>query len=347
MILRSRGAAAVCLALLAAGCAAQEKTTSPPPVAPTPSSHVTVTTEKTIPLPGSGGHGDVVAADPAAHAVYVAQSPDNNLVVIDTDTNTVKTVVPNVASANGVVYTNEYVFVAEAPSGAVAVISKANWQVVATVSSGGKTPDALYYDSKDNSVFVANDDSNNMEEFSAAAPFTVLGSPFDLSASPATSGPDLGTYVPSQNVIYQADDNNVLVIDAGTRRVDSVYPLPLDKGGAAKDMYYDQAKNLLWVATTGPDVLAIDPGTGKVVHTVKTASGADQVAADTDDGLLLLGEGKAGAMAVVDLATYRDVSDVKEEPEFHTLDYLPNSHLVYAYLNKSNAVAVEKVTVGK
>jgi len=62
-------------------------------------------------------------------------------------------------------------------------------------------------------------------------------------------------------------------------------------------------------------VLAIDPDTGKVVYTVKTASGMDQLAADTDDGLLFLGESKAGVMGVVDLTTHENIADVKTESD--------------------------------
>lgn len=47
---------------------------------------------KTINLPGTvGGHGDIVAYDADTHSMWVAQSPDNNVVVIDTATNSVLT----------------------------------------------------------------------------------------------------------------------------------------------------------------------------------------------------------------------------------------------------------------
>lgn len=326
-------------AVLAAGCAAPAT-----PNAPSPAPRITLTTQKTISLPGVGGHGDVVVADPNAHAVYIAQSPDNNVIVVDTGTNTVKAVVARIPSANGIAFTDSYVFVAEAPAGAVAVIAKSNWQVVATVSSGGKTPDAVYFDSADNSVFVANDDSNNMEEFAASAPFAVRKT-LALRPSPAKTGPDLGTYSAADDRIYQSDDNDVLVIDAKTLTIQRVVALPIAAGTAAKDMYYDQARHLLWIATSGPQALALDPATGAVVDTVKTASGADQVAADRDRGLLFLGEGKAGVLGVIDLASHRDIADIKIEPDFHTQDYLPSSGLVYAYLNTSNTVAVDKISV--
>jgi YVTN family beta-propeller protein len=328
------------LAVLTAGCAAAP--VAPPAPAPAPT--VSLTTEKAITLPGTGGHGDVVVADPSAHAVYIAQSPDNNVVVIDTTTNAVKAVIPHIPSANGITFTDPYVFVAEAPANAVAVIAKATWQVVATVPSGGKTPDALYYDSKDNRVFVANDDSNNMQEFTATAPFTIQGT-LALQPSPAKTGPDLGTYSPAEDRIYQADDNDVVVIDAKNRVIQKVIQLQLPNGAAAKDMYYEQAHHLLWIATSGPEVLAVDTDTGATVATVKTASGADQVAADPQRGLLFIGEGKAGAMGVIDLATRHALANLTTEPDFHTQDSLPGTDLVYAYLNTSNVIDVDRIAI--
>ena len=337
------GGAGLTAALLTASCAAHTATAPASGAQSTQATapKVAITTAKTIALPGIGGHGDEVVVDPGAHAAYIAQSPDNDVVVIDTAANNVKAVVPQVVNANGIAFSDAYVFVAEADAGAVAVIDKATWKVIATVPSGGKTPDAVYYDPRENSIFVANDDSNNMQEFSAAAPFSVQGT-LNLDPAGAKSGPDLGTYSSVDDKIYQSDDNNVDVIDAKTRTIQKVIT-PLSADATAKDMYFDQAHHLLWVGTSDPDVLAIDPDSGKVVYTVKTASGMDQLAADTDHGLLFLGESKAGVMGVVDLATHQNIADVKTESGFHTEGYLPSSHLVYAYLNTSNKIQVDTV----
>ena len=328
-------------ALLTASCSTPTAAPSAP-VSQTPVPKVNVTTRQTIALPGVGGHGDEVVVDAGAHSAYVAQSPDNNLVVIDTTTNSVKAVVPQIASGNGIAFSDSYVFVAEADGGAVAVIAKPSWKVIATVPSGGKTPDAVYYDPHENSVFVANDDSNNMEQFSAAAPFAIEGT-LNLAPAQPKTGPDLGTFASADDKIYQSDDNNVDVIDAKTRTIQKVFT-PLSADVTTKDIYYDQARHLLWVGTSDPKVLAIDPDTGNVVYTVKTASGMDQLAADSDDGLLFLGESKAGVMGVIDLATHENITDVKTESGFHTEGYLPGAHLAYAYLNQSNKIAVDNVS---
>ncbi len=211
--------------------------------------------------------------------------------------------------------------------------------------SGGKSPDALYYDPHENSVFVSNVDTNNMEEFSATAPFGVEGQ-LNLDPSPAKNGPDLGAYSSAEDKIYQSDDNDVVVVDAKTRTVRQVFALPLSAGATAKDIYYEQAHHVLWVGTSDPTLLGIDPDTGKVLYTVRTASGMDQLAADTEHGLLFLGESKAGVMGVVSLATHKNIADVTTEPSFHTQGYLPGAHLVYAYLNESNAIAIDTVSAG-
>jgi YVTN family beta-propeller protein len=305
---------------------------------------VTASTQKTIKLPGVGGHGDVVVADPTAHRVYVAQSPDNNVVVINTKTQSVEAVIGNVPSANGIAYSRDYLFVAEASTNQIAVISKQTWKVIAKVDAGGKTPDAIYYDSRDHTVFVANDDSNNMESFSATAPFKVLGS-IPLQPSNPKTGPDLGTYVRETNTIYQADDNNVLVIDAATRKIKKVFSLPLPAGAVAKDMFYDHERDVLWVGTSAAEILAINPTTGSVLAKVATASGMDQISGDERRRLLYIGETKAGVMGVVDLDTFTSLANVKTESGTHTLDALPHTDLVYVYRNVSNVVDVVKVDV--
>jgi YVTN family beta-propeller protein len=150
-------------AVLATGGIAQA--VGAPRDSPRQPKQVTVSTQKVMSLPGVGGHGDVVTVDPAAHAAYIAHSPDDDVIVLDTVHNTIKTVIPNIPSANGIAYTKDNVFVASAPTNSVKVISKATWKVIATVPSGGKTPDAIYVDPHEHSVFVTNDDSSNMEEF--------------------------------------------------------------------------------------------------------------------------------------------------------------------------------------
>jgi len=211
-----------------------------------------------------------------------------------------KAVVPQIASGNGIAFSGSYVFASEADSGAVAVIDKPTWKVIATVPSGGKTPDAIYYDPQEKQRLCL---QRRLEQHAAVLRDCSLCHPRDAEPDPAQAktGPDLGTYVSANDTIYQSDDNRIDVIDAKTRTIQR--SLHSSERRCRNEGYLLRPRRITcsgW-GTSDPKVLAIDPDTGKVVYTVKTASGMDQLSADTDDGLLFLGESKAGVMGVVDL----------------------------------------------
>jgi YVTN family beta-propeller protein len=288
----------------------------------------------TIQLPGKGGHGDVVAYDPAEKAMYVAQSPDNNVIVISTVTRQIVKVIPDMASSNGIAIGPKYIYVANAASNSVAVIEKGSWKVVATVSSGGKTPDAIYYDGKDNKVLVANDDTNNMGVINANT--FKLETTYPLLPKNATSGPDLGVLVTNQNRLYQADDNYIDVINPTANKIVQQLSTTLPSSKATKDMIYDPATNQVWVGTTGNEVIALNPTSGKM-SSVATASGQDQIAWDPASKMLFTGS-KNGTMEVINMTTKQSIGSIPTESGFHTLDVDTDNHIVYAYLNDSNQI---------
>ncbi|HEY4460301.1 MAG TPA: hypothetical protein VGN81_38685 [Pseudonocardiaceae bacterium] len=332
--MRIRSGTVVVAAFVLVGTAA-----ATPALATTP---VTATTLTTIQLPGTGGHGDVVAADPAAHAVYISQTPDNNVVVIDTRSERIEAVIGDLPGSNGIAFDHSYVYVAQ-QSGTVAVITKSTWRVIATVAAGGTGSDGIYDDSRDHTVDVTNDASDNTESFAARAPFTV-GHTTNLTPASPTAGPDLGVYVPETDTLYQSDDNDVDVLDARTGTVERTFTLALPAGVDAKDMYYDPVRHRLWIGTTAAEIVAVDPCTGAIVQTTKTSSGMDQISADPVRRLLFLGESTAGVMGVVDLDTGSDLAEIPTEAGTHTLAHLPGTDLVYVYRNQSNVVDVDRVT---
>jgi hypothetical protein len=107
-------------------------------------------------------------------------------------------------------------------------------------------------------------------------------------------------------------------------------------------MYYDPQRDVLWIGTSGKEILAINPATGSVITTVKIPSGADELSSDGAN-LLFLGLGTAGAMGVVDMNTHQYLTGIPTEADTHTLDYLPNSGLVYVYRDQSNVIDVVKI----
>src|SRR6476661_7517031 len=70
-------------AVLTASCATPTATPAAPTNQP-PAPKVNITTKKTIAPPGLGRQREQVGRHPGANPVYISQSPDNNLVVINT-----------------------------------------------------------------------------------------------------------------------------------------------------------------------------------------------------------------------------------------------------------------------
>lgn len=336
------------LSLTLVGCGQEAKTTSAPSSSEqnTPPKEISaqdlLSQVKTLDLPGKGGHGDIVAYDPGQKAVYIAQSPDDNVIVINTQTQAIEKVIPGIKNDNGIAVGSKYIYVAAGDDNKLAVIEKGTWKVVANVETGGKSPDAVYYDEKDKKIFVANDDTNTMGVISTEAPFKLVTS-FPLSSDKAQSGPDLGVLIPDKNRLYQSVDNYILVIDTATNKIINKFTtdVAIAKTGGTKDMIYDPGKNIIWLGTTSKKVFAMDPDTGKM-NEVVTQSGMDQITWDPVSKMLFLGESGSGSMEVINMTTQKSIGAVKMDTGFHTLDVDTDQHMVYAYLNNSNKVAIYK-----
>ncbi|SDP23129.1 DNA-binding beta-propeller fold protein YncE [Paenibacillus sp. yr247] len=317
------------------------------PGAVSAAANVQFNTVKTIDLPGKGGKGDIVAADPVAHKVYIAQKTNNNIIVVDSDTNTVSAVVYGTMMGNGVAFSPDYIFAASESDNNVTVISKKDWSIVTKLDASGKASDGIYYISKEKTVAVVNDESNNMTFFSATSPFKSLGS-ISLKPDDPQSGPDIGVYVEQTNTIYQPVDNNVLVINANTHKIEKVwtFDIQLTKLGGAKGIVFDPVKNVLYVGTTNKKILVVDPNTGTLVGTIAASAGQDQLSADFQNRLLFAGEGAIGKAAVVDMDTMEPLPDLDlggVDAGVHTLDVLPGSSTLYAYQEKANKVLAIKI----
>ena len=331
------------LPLSLVGCGAQSAPTTSS-AQPTPSKDVSakdfLKLVKTIDLPGKGGHGDIVAYDPDQKAVYLAQTPDNNVLVISSDTQDITKVIPRMNGCNGIAVGPKYIYVANATDNKLAVIEKGTWNVVANVDTGGKTPDAVYYDAKDNKIFVANDDSNTMGVISTDAPFKLISS-FPLSSDKAVSGPDLGVLIPEKGQLFQSVDNYVLVIDTATNKILKKFytDVEITAKGGTKDMIYDPGSNIIWLGTTSKKVFAMNPDTGKMTE-VAAQSSMDQITFDPASKMVFIGEGGSGSLEVIDTTSKKSIGAIKLDEGFHTLDVDTNKHLVYAYLNTINKVAI-------
>lgn len=291
---------------------------------------------KTIDLPGDkGGHGDWTTFNPKTGMVWLSQSPAHNIVVIDTKTNTVAHVIPDVANSNGIDFAGEYAFAADNDSNAIVVIDQKSYEKVATLTPEGKGPDTVNFLSKEGRIYTSSA-SDDATEFSATKPFKVVAK-YRLKPDPAKDGPDIAAYVASKDKIYQPNDNVVDVIDAKTGKIDNVWDVGIT--GSAKAAAYDAKTNHLLIGTGEKKVLVLDANTGKVVATIPVQGAVDATIIDESARRAYEGD-KAGVVDVIDLDSNKVVDTLPSEKNMHTLAVDSKTHAVYVYRNEGNKVDV-------
>lgn len=291
----------------------------------------------TISLPGSnGGHGDWVAYDAPTNTVWLAQSPDNNVVVIDAATNTVKATIAGIGNANGIALTSQYAFVADVTRGTLDVIDKSTYAaVLPPIAVPGTTPDSVTYISSTNEIAVASDDANT-EYFYNATTFALTAT-LQLTPNPAAAGPDVAIYVASKDLLYQPDDTQVDVIDPHTHAI--VATRVLLTTGSVKPGVYDKVTNTFLFGTTNKQVLVVDGDTGAVKSTIAIPGSVDQAAIADGNPRLAYFADKSGTVDMINLDTDTLVGQLPATLNAHTLTVNPTDASVYLY-EYNNTVSV-------
>lgn len=298
---------------------------------------------KTIDLPGSiGGHGDWTIYNPQTDMVWLSQSPDHAIVVIDTRSNTVVHAIPNVQNSNGIDFAGNYAFAADADSNNIVVVDQTSFNKVATLTPSGKEPDSVNFLAKENRIYVSTGDGQ-ATEFSVTQPFAAEQS-FHLKPDPVKDGPDIAVYVSSKDEIFQPVDNVVDVIDAKTNRIVDVWNIGLKD--SAKATAYDSKTDHLIVGSGEKKIVVLDASNGHVVTEVSVPGAVDATVVDVSARRAYVGD-KSGVVDVIDLDTNKLVDSLPSEKGMHTLAVDTKTHAVYVYRNQSNKVDVFEMTAAK
>ncbi len=291
---------------------------------------------KTINLPGDkGGHGDWVTFDPQTRTVWLAQSPDHNVVVIDATVNKVKGVIPGIADGNGIALSSNLAFLSDNKNDATVIVEKDTLRKIGDLKPIGKGPNGTTYAPSADAVYVSTD-SNDMTVFAAKPPFAQLAH-FRLQPDPSKGGPDVALYVGSKDRLYQPNDTVVDVIDPQSNAIVSVWKP--DIKGSVKPIVYDPKTNHFFLGTTDKKMLVLDGDSGKVINAIPVKGAVDETVIDSGVRRAFVGD-KAGIVEVIDLDSNRVVDTLPSEPNVHTLTLDPSSHTVYVYRNVSNKVDV-------
>jgi DNA-binding beta-propeller fold protein YncE len=298
-----------------------------------------------ISLPGKPGHGDFVRYDPTDGYIYV--SLPNGGAVVDTHTNKVIHYFKSISSPNSHASDKNYVYwtVADGPgkTNQIVVISKKDWKIVNRVTTEGTSPDGMWLDPGNHKLYIAMDDNNWIDVYSTGhAPKFETKIPLYPAKG---SGPDVGTLVPSKNILYMPDDSWEEAININTDKITHKVNthVKITKLGGTKGQIYDPKTNTVWVGSTTGGVLVFNADTLKIIKRLPSKGGIDQVSFDPKLNLVYAFDGGANGVDVYNANTMAPVTFISTGiglTHTGTVDLANND--IYAYAGKADALYVYK-----
>jgi len=289
----------------------------------------------------TGGHGDWVAYDCDTETVWLSHSPDQNVVVLDTESLDIRVIIPNVLNANGIAFNRFFAFVADNQNNTVNIYNKYTYQLVQKLSTPGG-PDGVSWDSNHDALWVTLDTTSHVLKFSTHGilfnPVPVVNISLNTTASPS-AGPDVGIYVPELRRFYQPIDNFINVIDGRRGVLLQVWSLPFH--GSIKGLSYDPVTRHLFFGTSANTSYIISAIDGTVVSNITLPGAVDQSVVNANVRHGYLGD-KAGYVDVVDLDRGVLLQSIPSATAAHTLTAVSNNAktTIFSYFDQLNEVGV-------
>ena len=276
-------------------------------------------------LPGDTSRWDYQVSDPGAHRLYIAHLGASQIVAFDTRNQRAAGVVDGVDQVHGLALAADLgrLFASATGRNQIAVVDTARLAVIATAPAGSY-PDGLAYVPDRGKVYVSN------EQDTAD---TVLDARTYRGLGRVAIGGDIGNtwYDRATHLVYVASgsDSRLVVVDPATDTVLGRHAVSGCQG--AHGVYLDSPERhrafvacernaklavldlVSWAVAAvidvgeGPDVLALDPGLGRLY--VASESGVVTVF-DVSGSVRKLGQGSVG-------------------PNAHSVAVDPDTHVVY------------------
>jgi YVTN family beta-propeller protein len=235
----------------------------------------------TIPV---GSHPGGIAADPAAGTVYVANSGDGTVSVIDVAANTVTVTIPIPAAPQQEMSRPSGVAVDPAAGtvyvingggdtwGAVSVIDAATNALTATISlptiplAAGSDPTGVAVDPAAGTVYVPTPGNGTVSVIGEAANAVTATIPFGMALHSVGVAVD-----PAAGTVYLTMGGAVSLIDAATNAVTATISLPV--GSGISGVAVDPAAGTVYVANDGDNTVSVlAPGQAPAITSADFAS---------------------------------------------------------------------------
>lgn len=277
-------------------------------------------------LPGSAGFADYLSVDPADHALYVGYTSRNALVAIDTRTNRVQAVVPNLPRVHAVATTpdSRFGFTSDGGENKVGVVDLGTHRILGRIPVGAG-PDAIISDPIAHLVYVGNHKGHTATLIDpvrrrVVATIALGGAPEYPQADPVTG------------LVYQnlEDTSELVVVDPKQQAIRARYKVA--PGKAPSGLALDAERHRLFSVCDNRLMVVLDERTGARVAVLPIGAGVDFAAYDPEVRRIYSANGDSATMTVVQQDSadrYRVLENVKTYPHAHALAVDPVSHRIY------------------
>jgi DNA-binding beta-propeller fold protein YncE len=280
---------------------------------------------QTIALKGTVGGLDHLAFDSGRGRLFVANTSNNTLDVVDVQAGTLLKQVPDQGRARGVAYSPEAdrVFVGCGTGGVCSVLDGKTYAVLKAIPLGTDA-DNVRYNPRTRRIYVVHADKElsvvHADDYSAREP---IGLPKSLGAFQLErSRPRM--YVNAK------DAGQVVVIDTEKDRV--IERFPVAPAGIPAAMAIDESNRRLFVGCRrDPSLVVMDSDTGKVVARVPIPGDVDDVSFDAKRRRIYAscGDGAIAVIRQVDADRYEPLATVTTVKGARTSIFDPEGGRLY------------------
>jgi DNA-binding beta-propeller fold protein YncE len=277
---------------------------------------------------------DYLAVDTANHRLYVSHGTET--VVVDVDRDTVFGVIKNTPGVHGAAFAPELNrgFTSNGADTTVTIFNLKTLAEIARVKvTGGRNPDAIYYDPTTKRVYTMN--ATGSTTAIDAATGAVVGS-LQLGGKPETAVGD-GTGAVFVNI---EDKNEIVKFDGRTLKELARWSIkPCDE---PTGLAIDVRNNRLFAGCSDTSVV-VDAKTGKVVATIPVGKGVDAAAMDVSAHLLFAPGGQDSSMTIIRQNgpdSYAVVGKITTRRGSRTMALDPRTHRIYVAFGRYGPPAV-------
>lgn len=302
---------------------------------------------KTIPMPGVEGKFDHSSVDVKGKRLFVAATGNKSVEVLDLGSGKWIHRITGIEKTQGIYYAADVnLLIVTDGIGACAKFYRGDTLELLQTVKLSADADYVTYDASGKRFLVAHGGDDAGHDYGEIA--VIDAATQKILSSVRTAGhPEAMKLQEGKPRLFVniPDANHVAVVDLSEARVTSTWPVPDAKKNVP--MAINDAEGRLYIAArNGPKFFAYDLNSGKVVASIATVGGADDMAYDPRRHQIYVsgGEGFVSIIKEEDADRYREIGRLATGPGAKTSLFVPEFNSIYVAVQaQANQPAVLKV----